>query len=135
MFTKCGITLSTPQVRQVIAYCDADRDGQVSLKELKWLLTCSDDLTSGEDALDFNDPPDVKRWLQKEFMPKDPVVAGWRAFWNELIKSLAPLLRIAIIMVLTLILVVNYCDDLNPLDAMKKKAAERGYNGTGTGGD
>ena len=39
MFTKCGITLSTPQVRQVIAYCDADRNGQVSLKELKWLVS------------------------------------------------------------------------------------------------
>lgn len=80
MFTKCGISLSTPQIRQVIAYCDSDRNGTVSLKELKWLLTCQDEVAS---QLDFNDPPDVKRWLQKEFLPKDLDAAGWRACWRE----------------------------------------------------
>ena len=80
MLSKCGITLSIPQVRQVIAYCDNDRSGTVSLKELTWLLTCQDDIAS---HLDFYDPPDVKRWLQKEFLPKDPKAAGWRACWRE----------------------------------------------------
>lgn len=80
MLTQCGITLSTPEIRQVIAYCDADRNGTVSLKELTWLLTCKDDYAS---ELDFNDPPDVKRWLQKEFLPKDIKAEGWRACWLE----------------------------------------------------
>ena len=44
MFTQCGITLSTPQCRQVIAYCDADRNGTVSLRELRWLLTAKENV-------------------------------------------------------------------------------------------
>jgi hypothetical protein len=44
MFTQCGITLSTPQCRQVIAYCDAERNGTVSLRELRWLLTAKENV-------------------------------------------------------------------------------------------
>lgn len=118
MFTKCGITLSTPQVRQVIAYCDADKNGQVSLKELRWLLTCEDDIASD---LDFNDPPDVKRWLQKEFLPQDPEFEGWKTVGIEFAKSFAPIARIIIILLLTLILVMNYCDYFNPMDSLRNK--------------
>ena len=119
-FTDCGITLSTPQVRQVIAYCDADRNGHVSLKELKWLLTCQDDI-SGD--LEFNDPPDVKRWLQKEFMPRDPEDSRATAFVVGLIKSIAPVVRIMLILLLTLMLVATYCDDMNPMDSLRGRVA------------
>ena len=85
MFTKCGITLSTPQVRQIIAYCDADRNGQVSLKELKWLLLNPDSYDA-----EFNDPPDLKRWLQKEFQPVAAEPERWKKFLIVLYKSLAP---------------------------------------------
>ena len=85
MFTKCGITLSTPQVRQIIAYCDADRNGQVSLKELKWLLLNPDTYDA-----EFNDPPDLKRWLQKEFQPVAAEPEQWKKFLIVLYKSLAP---------------------------------------------
>lgn len=80
MFSKCGIALSRPQVRQIICFCDADRNGTVSVKELKWLLTCKDDVAA---KLVFNDPPDVKRWLQKEFVPQDLEMLGWKACWIE----------------------------------------------------
>lgn len=36
-------------------------------------------------------------------------------------KTLAPIIRIVVIMGLTLALIVNYCDDLNPLDNLRAR--------------
>ena len=58
MFTQCGITLSTPQCRQVIAYCDADRNGTVSLRELRWLLTAKENVA---ETLVSNKQTPIKR--------------------------------------------------------------------------
>ena len=67
---RCGlrrleISLPTPQIRQIIAYCDKDKNGKVSIKELEWLLTTVPD----KQSIAFNDPPDVRTWLQQEFLP------------------------------------------------------------------
>lgn len=40
---------------------------------------------------------------------------------SRFVKTLAPIFRIVIIMSLTLTLVVNYCDDLNPLDNLRAR--------------
>lgn len=85
MLEECGISLSTPQVRQIVAYCDADRNGKVSLKELTWLLTCPE-----TPDMDFNDPPDLKRWLQKQFQPRPTAPPQWKQVLKIMYKSLAP---------------------------------------------
>jgi hypothetical protein len=87
MLEQCGISLTRPQVRQIVAYCDADRNGKISLKELKWLLTCPD---SYAEDLDFNDPPDLKRWVQKQFQPRPAEPPQWKQLSTMLYKSLAP---------------------------------------------
>ena len=98
MLTQCGMSLSTPQVRQIVAYCDADRNGKVNLKELKWLLTCPD---SFAEELEFNDPPDLKRWVQKQFQPRPVAPPAWKQCAVMMYKSLAPV-RIVIVAVCTL---------------------------------
>ena len=62
---RLEISLPTPQIRQIIAYCDKDKNGKVSIKELEWLLTTVPD----KQSIAFNDPPDVRTWLQQEFLP------------------------------------------------------------------
>jgi hypothetical protein len=87
MLEQCGMSLSTPQVRQIVAYCDSDRNGKVSLKELKWLLTCPDNYAG---KLEFNDPPDLKRWVQTQFQPRPEAPPQWKQLFTMLYKSLAP---------------------------------------------
>jgi hypothetical protein len=41
--------------------------------------------------------------------------------FRRFIKTLAPIFRIVIIMSLTLALIVNYCDDLNPMDKLRAR--------------
>ena len=70
---------------------------------------------------------------------ESPLLAGYKHSWTSLfvleqhgahrsaapvsrfVKTLAPIFRIVIIMSLTLTLVVNYCDDLNPLDNLRAR--------------
>ena len=70
---------------------------------------------------------------------ESPLLAGYKHSWTSLfvleqhgahrsaapvsrfVKTLAPIFRIVIIMSLTLTLVVNYCDDLNPLDNLRSR--------------
>lgn len=48
-----------------------------------------------------------------------------RDFSIRIVKSVAPIVRIITIMLMTLVLIATYCDDLNPLDRLKAQVRLR----------
>ena len=67
LFKALGFSVTTPEIRQILLFCDKNGDGFVSLKELEWLL--SEPPNTITEQPKFNDPPDIRTWLQKEFIP------------------------------------------------------------------
>ena len=121
LFSELGFSsLRAPEIRQVIMFCDKDGDGTVSRAELEWLLTAplKDESVQKEQQASFHDEPDVRVWLQKEFVTQQDTCwnSGACSKCMTMLMTLVPMVRIITILGLTASLIATYCDDFNPLD-------------------